>query len=77
MITLKEAFKLCRVDDREVVHLCDGIENALMWSWPMTGLEIRNKYDMQRTMVSAIMPHFCVGEYEGFTFVISEGGKNQ
>lgn len=72
MITLKAALKLCRVDDREVVHLCDKVEYAQLWSEPMTGREIKNHYDLKRTMVTAIIPHFCCGEYEGFTFVIEK-----
>lgn len=72
MITLREAFNLCRVDGNEVIYLCDSIENATMWSTPLTGKEVRDKYDMQNTMVTYIVPHFCVGEYEGFTFVIKK-----
>ena len=74
MVTLKEAFKLCRVDDRQVIHLCDSVEMAQMWSRPMTGKEVREKYDMKHTMVTAIFPHFCIGEFEGFTFVITKKG---
>ncbi len=74
MVTLKEAFRLCRVDDRQVIHLCDSVEQAQMWSWPMTGKEVREKYDMKHTMVTAIFPHFCIGEFEGFTFVITKKG---
>lgn len=75
MVTMKEAFKLCRIDDREVIHLCDSVENEPCWSSPMTGKQVREKYDMQRTMVTAIVPHFCFGEFEGFSFIISEKRK--
>lgn len=75
MVTLKEAFKLCRIDDREVIHLCDSVENERCWSNPMTGKQVRERYDMKRTMVTAIVPHFCFGEFEGFSFIISETGK--
>lgn len=77
MITLKEAFKLCRVDDGEVIYLCDNVEYAPLWSWPITGTEVRKKYDMRRTMVTAIMPHYCVGEFDGFTFVISQKANGE
>ncbi|MCI8843255.1 MAG: hypothetical protein HFF08_03990 [Oscillospiraceae bacterium] len=70
MITLKEAFKLCRIDDREVVHFCDSVEQEKMWSWPMTGKEVREKYDMKNTIVTSILPHFCCGEFKGFSFVL-------
>lgn len=75
MVTLKEAFKLCRIDDREVIYLCDSVENERCWSNPMTGKQVREKYDMQRTVVTAIVPHFCFGEFEGFSFIIREKEK--
>lgn len=75
MVTLKEAFKLCRVDDREVLHLCDNLEYEKMWSVPMTGRQVKEKYDMRNTLVTAIVPHFCFGEFEGFTFVIRKEGQ--
>lgn len=77
MITLKEAFKLCRVDDGEVIHLCDNVEYAPLWSLPITGAEIRKKYDMRRTMVTAIIPHYYFGEFDGFTFVISRKANGE
>lgn len=77
MITLKEALRLCRIDDDEVVHLCDRIEDMPMWSWPMTGRETKNKYDLKRTMVTAIFPYFCCGEYEGFAFVVDNPNKEK
>lgn len=70
MITLKEAFRLCGIDDQEVVHLTDNKEDINFWTWPMTGREVREKYDMKHTMVTDIRSHFNWGEYEGFTFVI-------
>lgn len=70
MITLKEAFKLCHVDDKEVVHFQDSVKATYIDKWPMTGKETREKYDMKNTMVAAILPHFCMGEFEGFCFVI-------
>lgn len=72
MVTLKEAFKLCGVDDREVVHFSDRREDAGIWSWPMTGQEVRQKYDMKNTMVTDIRPYFFCGEYEGFMFIIKK-----
>ncbi len=75
MITLKEAFKLCRINDGEVIHLCDSVENARCWSWPMTGREVRNKYDMRNTMVTAIIPHCSDFEFNGFTFILRRTEK--
>ncbi len=72
MITLKEAFKLCGVDDREVIHFADSLDSANLWSWPLTGQEVRQKYDMKNTLVTAIRPHFCCGEFEGVTFIIQK-----
>jgi len=38
-------------------------------------------YHMKNTMVTYIVPRFCFGEYEGFTFIIKKmptrKGKNQ
>ena len=69
MISLKEAFKLCDIDDRNVVYFCDDPKNFI-WAKPMTGKEVREKYDMKNTLVSKICPYFCMGEYEGFVFII-------
>ena len=72
MISLKEAFRLCRIDDREVVHLCDNPEGSAIWSWPITGKEIREKYDLRNTIVTEIRPYFCMGEFEGVLFIIKK-----
>lgn len=71
MISLKEAFKLCRIDDEEVVFLSDSIEYEASFSIPMTGREVRNKYDMKKTTVTAIVPHGFYG-FNGFAFIIKD-----
>lgn len=71
MISLKEAFKLCRVDDDEVIFLSDSIEHSVSFSVPMTGKEVRNKYDMRNTVVTAIVPHGYYG-FDGFAFIIKD-----
>lgn len=71
MISLREAFKLCRIDDDEVVYLSDSIEHEASYSVPMTGKDIKNKYDMRNTSVTAIVPHGFFG-FEGFAFIIKE-----
>lgn len=71
MITLIEAFKLCRIEDREVVWLSDSVDDELFCSFPITGKEVRNKYDMKNTLVTAIVPHgYC--EFEGFAFIVKK-----
>ena len=77
MVTLREAFNLCRVDDDEVIYLCDSVENVTMRCIPVTGKEVRGKYDMRNTIVTSIVPHFCVGEYVGFTFIIKDLAEKQ
>lgn len=84
MITLKEAFKLCRIQDREVVQFCDDINdvhgfNSLHRYYPMTGKQVRKKYDMLNTYVTAIDACIdCDGEYEGFVFEIkTNNGKER
>lgn len=71
MITLREAFKLCSIEDREIVHFRDSMENEPTPGFMATGKEVREKYNMKNIMVTAIMPYFCCGEFEGFTFIIS------
>lgn len=70
MITLREAFKLCDIKDREIVWFCDRLERANIWKWPMTGKEVRQKYDMRRTKVVRIIPSFSEWEYNGILFII-------
>ncbi len=75
MITLREAFKLCNIEDSEVLWLCDRLEGANFWSWPVTGREVREKFDMRNTMVTAIENKFHFSEWEGFLFIIKKGGE--
>lgn len=77
MITLKEAFRLCKVDGREVIYLSDKPEEHGSWSqsWPMTGKQVKDRYDMRNTKVIAIEPHYCCCEFVGFKFVIREEGR--
>lgn len=76
MITLKEALALCRVGDDEVVYFFDGPNQNEMWCWPMTGKEVREQYDMRKTMVTEIKPKFICLEYESFAFVIKKPDQN-
>lgn len=69
MITLKEAFKLCRIEDREIVHFRDRMENEQTPGFLVTGKGVKEKYDMKNTLVTAILPRFCCGEFGGFTFI--------
>ena len=69
MITLIEAFHLCKIRDDEIVHLRRRGESRI-WSAAYTGKEIRNKRDMKATKVLSITPHFCFGEFEGMEFEI-------
>ena len=70
VITLKEAFKLCRIDDGEIVRLRDSGSRDLISARPLTGREVRNRYDMKNTFVTEIAPRFIGGNYEGFLFII-------
>ena len=72
MITLREAFKLCDIEDHEVVWFCDRLEQANLWKWPMTGKEVRQKYDMRKTKVVRIIASFSDWDYNGFLFVIKK-----
>ena len=69
MITLKEAFKLCRIGDSEIVRLRDSSRDWIS-ACPLTGQEVRNRYDMKNTFVTEIAPRFTGGNYEGFLFMI-------
>ena len=70
MVTLKEAIALCDIRENEVVFLRKDGESYLT-TIPMTLKEIRNKYDMKRTMVSKISPHFCCEDFKGMELAIS------
>lgn len=74
MITLKEAFTLCKVLDNEVVHFRYPGEHST-WAWAMTGKEVRNKYDMRKVQVISIGLRWCFGECEGFEFMIKRREK--
>lgn len=69
MITLTQAFRLCRVRDDEVVYLR---KPSVSFNWPSiyTGKEVREKYDMKHTMVTEIHPRFSFGEFEGMEFIV-------
>ena len=71
MITLREAVNLCKIPDHEVVFLRpQGMQKY--WGTPYTVKEIRNRFDMRKTMVVGIAPHFCWCEYDGFEFEIKQ-----
>ena len=72
MVTLKEAFRLCGIKDHEIVWFSDKKEGAYLWAYPMTGKEVRQKYDMRRTVVTLIQPHFNFNEWVGFLFIIKK-----
>ena len=71
MTTLKEAIKLCRIEDDEIVWLTEGAADSPIGCIPMTGAEIRKKYDMKNTLVTAIDMH-GFEEISGFTFAIKK-----
>lgn len=71
MTTLKEAIKLCRIEDDEIIWLTEGAADSPIGCIPMTLREIREKYDMKNTLVTAIDMH-GFEEISGFTFVIKK-----
>lgn len=71
MITLKEAIKLCRIKDSEIIWLTEGAVDSSIGCIPMTGAEVRKKYDMKNTLVTAIDMH-GFEEISGFTFAIKK-----
>lgn len=76
VVTLKEAFKLCRIQDHAAIYLYDDIGNIHGIGIPliMTGKEVREKFK-KNSYVTAIAPHFCCGEYKGFVFELKSDEK--
>lgn len=74
MITLKEALKLCQVHDEYDVFLYEKVGDGDEYPCyqRITCGEVKNHYDLERTVVTAITPYFCCGEYEGFSFCIEK-----
>ena len=73
MITLREAMNLTEIGNDElcyVNHYGDDESNAKIY----TGKNVRDKYDMRRTMVVHIKPrfynHFNEHKYQGIEFTI-------
>ena len=70
MISLKQALKLCCVDDIDMVYIRAAGGGRYDGQW-WTGRNIRNNFDMKRTMVKRI--DVCCayeGDFEGFVFEI-------
>lgn len=71
MITLKEAMVVCDVKIDEIVYIIQNVR-PLPIRTPMTLKDVRDKYDMQKTMVTRISPYFCCGDFEGLAFEIKK-----
>ena len=74
MTTLKEAIRLCRLDDKELVRLRKWNDDRWSGKWVLVR-DIRRTYDMKCTHVVWIRPRFelCGPEYEGMEFGLYEG----
>ncbi len=70
MITLKEALKLAKVRDDEVVYLHLKGDDDYRFII-MAAEEITKKYDLQVVKVFAIAPHFICGDFEGMEFEVT------
>lgn len=70
MITLSQAFKLCKIRDDELVHLRLAYCATLRGFDIYTGKYIREKMDMKKIWVVSIRPFFSFGEYEGMEFEV-------
>ncbi len=70
MITLKEALKLAKVRDDEVVYLHFKGDDDYRFII-MTAEEIKKKYDLQAVKVLTIAPHFTCGDFVGMEFEIT------
>lgn len=71
MITLTQAFRLCNIQDCEVVYLRRGRRHN-SYEVPITGRTVREKYDMKHERVVEIGPRFCFGTYEGLMFTLQD-----
>lgn len=70
MISLKQALKLCCVDDIDLVYIRTAGSGRRDGQW-WTGRNIREHFDMKRTQVKRIDVRFAYeGDYEGFVFEI-------
>lgn len=70
MISLKQALKLCGVDDIDIVYICVAGGGRYDGQW-WTGRGIREHFDMKRTMVKRIDIRCAYeGDFEGFVFEI-------
>lgn len=71
MISLKEAVKLTRIKDDELVYVKYAEESEL--SVKIYSLsELRNTFDMKNTAVIYISPYLMCGEYVGMEFILIE-----
>lgn len=72
MITLSQAFKLCKIRDDELVYLRrSNVSFATLRGLDIyTGKYIREKMDMKKIWVVSIRPFFSFGEYEGMEFEV-------
>ena len=77
MISLREAIKICKIEDDEcVMVLINGADpRNLDKHRIMTGEEIKKRFDIRRLMVHRIEPWFVCNDYEGFKFVIGRAAK--
>lgn len=74
MISLRQAFKLCKIRDDELVYLRP--RGGSRFSSDMyTGKEVRNKLDMKRIDVISIDVRLSYGEWKGFEFEIIDRTK--
>lgn len=71
MISLKEAVKLTRIKDDELVYVKYAEESELSVKIYSIS-ELRNTFDMKNTNVIYILPYFMCGEYSGMEFILME-----
>lgn len=71
MITLKQAFSLCRIQDSDIVYLRLSGSTRYDGQW-WTGKNVRSQFDMKNTEVKHINVRFAYeGDFEGFEFELS------
>lgn len=71
MITLKEALKVTKISEDEILYIRKK-ETEKYQVEILTLKEIRNKYDMKNIIVTGIQPRFLCGNYHGMEFEIKK-----
>ncbi len=72
MVHLYAALKITGIlkENDEVLRLKNEKEEGPGGFQILTVCEVKNRYDLKNTIVTAIRPHFCCGDYDGWLFII-------